>query len=128
MLEEKKLPVSARQEIVDNKEFGWKVKEEIDEKVGRKTEKYVLLTRDKNMMNYLTLVDLEKRYYAAKGNMKEFKPANETLTLILFICLIIPGILYLSKKKKEKKEILDNNEKMKKEMARVISEAEAYKR
>lgn len=128
MLEEKKLPVSARQEIVDNKEFGWKVKEEIDEKVGRKTEKYVLLTRDKNMMNYLTLVDLEKRYYTAKGNMKEFKPANETLTLILFICLIIPGILYLSKKKKEKKEILDNNEKMKKEMARVISEAEAYKR
>lgn len=128
MLEEKKISIYSRQEIVDNKVFGWKVKEEIEEKVGRKTEKFVVLTRDKNARNYLTMVDLEKRYYEAKNKIKEETPVNETVVLVLFICLIVPGVLYLMKKKKTNKEIRENNEKAKKDMARVIAEGEQYTR
>ena len=128
MLEEKKISIYSRQEIVDNKVFGWKVKEEIEEKVGRKTEKLVVLTRDKNARNYLTMVDLEKRYYEAKNKIKEETPVNETVALVLFICLIVPGVLYLMKKKKTNKEIRENNEKAKKDMARVITEGEQYTR
>lgn len=128
MLEEKKISIYSRQEIVDNKVFGWKVKEEIEEKVGRKTEKLVVLTRDKNARNYLTMVDLEKRYYEAKNKIKEETPVNETVVLVLFICLIVPGVLYLMKKKKTNKEIRENNEKAKKDMARVIAEGEQYTR
>jgi hypothetical protein len=128
MLEEKRLPLSARQEIIDNKVFGWKVQEEIEEGKGKHKEKYVLMTRDKNARNYLTLVNLEKEYYTAKGRIKEYKEPNEMVVMLLFVCLIIPGIVYLSKKKKEKNAIEEENAKAKKDMARIISEGEQYKR
>jgi hypothetical protein len=48
MFEEMKLPLSEKLEISDNKNFGWKVKEEIEEGGGKKKIKYVVLTRDKN--------------------------------------------------------------------------------
>ena len=60
MFEEKKLPLSEKLEISDNKNFGWKVKEEIEEGSGKKKIKYVVLTRDKNLRNYITLSNLEK--------------------------------------------------------------------
>lgn len=60
--------------------------------------------------------------------MKEYKPMNEGLALFLFLLLIIPGIIYVFKKRKEKKAIDANNQKMKHEMARVIQEGEQYRR
>ena len=53
---------------------------------------------------------------------------NEGLALLLFLLLIIPGVIYVSKKKKDKKLIDANNQKMKREMARIIQEGEQYKR
>ena len=89
---------------------------------------YVIMERDKNLRNYITLKNLEDAYYKAKNNIKEYKPMNEGLALFLFLLLIIPGIIYVSKKRKEKKFIDANNQKMKKEMARVIQEGEQYRR
>jgi p-aminobenzoyl-glutamate transporter AbgT len=86
------------------------------------------MERDKNLRNYITLKNLEDAYYKAKNNIKEYKPMNEGLALFLFLLLIIPGIIYVSKKKKEKKLIDANNQKMKREMARIIQEGEQYKR
>ena len=57
------------------------------------------MERDKNLRNYITLKNLEDDYYKAKNSIKEYKPMNEGLALLLFLLLIIPGVIYVSKKK-----------------------------
>ncbi len=128
MFEEKRLLKKDIIEINDNKLFGYKVVREETIKSGKMDVEYVIMERDKNLRNYITLKNLEDAYYKAKNNIKEYKPMNEGLALFLFLLLIIPGILYVSKKRKEKKFILKNNQKMKQEMAKIIQEGEQYRR
>ena len=128
MFEEKRLLKKDIIEINDNKLFGYKVVREETIKSGKTDVEYVIMERDKNLRNYITLKNLEDAYYKAKNNIKEYKPMNEGLALFLFLLLIIPGILYVSKKRKEKKFILKNNQKMKQEMAKIIQEGEQYRR
>ena len=128
MTEEKKLLKKNIIEINDNKLFGYKVVREEAIGSGKKRVEYVIMERDKNLRNYITLKNLEDDYYKAKNSIKEYKPMNEGLALLLFLLLIIPGVIYVSKKRKEKKLIDANNQKMKREMARIIQEGEHYKR
>jgi hypothetical protein len=128
MTEEKKLLKKDIIEINDNKLFGYKVAREETIGSGKKRVEYVIMERDKNLRNYITLKKLEDDYYKAKNSIKEYKPMNEGLALLLFLLLIIPGVIYVSKKRKEKKLIDANNQKMKREMARIIQEGEQYKR
>lgn len=128
MTEEKKLLKKDIIEINDNKLFGYRVAREETIGSGKKRVEYVIMERDKNLRNYITLKNLEDAYYKAKNNIKEYKPMNEGLALFLFLLLIIPGIIYVFKKRKEKKFIDANNQKMKQEMARVIQEGEQYRR
>ena len=128
MKEEKRLLKKDIIEINDNKLFGYKVVREETIKSGKMDVEYVIMERDKNLRNYITLKNLEDAYYKAKNNIKEYKPMKEGLALFLFLLLIIPGILYVSKKRKEKKFILKNNQKMKQEMAKIIQEGEQYRR
>jgi len=128
MTEEKKLLKKDIIEINDNKLFGYRVAREESIGSGKKRVEYVIMERDKNLRNYITLKNLEDAYYKAKNNIKEYKPMNEGLALFLFLLLIIPGIIYVFKKRKEKKAIDANNQKMKQEMARVIQEGEQYRR
>ena len=128
MTEEKKILKKDIIEINDNKLFGYRVAREETIGSGKKRVEYVIMERDKNLRNYITLKNLEDAYYKAKNNIKEYKPMNEGLALFLFLLLIIPGIIYVSKKRKEKKAIDANNQKMKHEMARVIQEGEQYRR
>ena len=128
MKEEKRLLKKDIIEINDNKLFGYKVVREETIKSGKMDVEYVIMERDKNLRNYITLKNLEDAYYKAKNNIKEYKPLKEGLALFLFLLLIIPGILYVSKKRKEKKFILKNNQKMKQEMAKIIQEGEQYRR
>jgi hypothetical protein len=128
MTEEKKLLKKDIIEINDNKLFGYKVVREESIGSGKKRVEYVIMERDKNLRNYITLKNLEDDYYKAKNSIKEYKPMNEGLALLLFLLLIIPGVIYVSKKRKEKKLIDANNQKMKREMARIIQEGEQYKR
>ena len=128
MKEEKRLLKKDIIEINDNKLFGYKVAREETIKSGKMDVEYVIMERDKNLRNYITLKNLEDAYYKAKNNIKEYKPLKEGLALFLFLLLIIPGILYVSKKRKEKKFILKNNQKMKQEMAKIIQEGEQYRR
>ena len=128
MFEEKRLLKKDIIEINDNKLFGYKVVREETIKSGKMDVEYVIMERDKNLRNYITLKNLEDAYYKAKNNIKEYKPMKEGLALFLFLLLIIPGILYVSKKRKEKKFILENNQKMKQEMAKIIQEGEQYRR
>lgn len=128
MKEEKRLLKKDIIEINDNKLFGYKVAREETIKSGKMDVEYVIMERDKNLRDYITLKNLEDAYYKAKNNIKEYKPMKEGLALFLFLLLIIPGILYVSKKRKEKKFILENNQKMKQEMAKIIQEGEQYRR
>lgn len=128
MKEEKRLLKKDIIEINDNKLFGYKVVREETIKSGKMDVEYVIMERDKNLIDYITLKNLEDAYYKAKNNIKEYKPMKEGLALFLFLLLIIPGILYVSKKRKEKKFILENNQKMKQEMAKIIQEGEQYRR
>ncbi len=128
MKEEKRLLKKDIIEINDNKLFGYKVAREETIKSGKMDVEYVIMERDKNLRDYITLKNLEDAYYKAKNNIKEYKPMKEGLALFLFLLLIIPGILYVSKKRKEKKFILKNNQKMKQEMAKIIQEGEQYRR
>lgn len=128
MKEEKRLLKKDIIEINDNKLFGYKVVREETIKSGKMDVEYVIMERDKNLRDYITLKNLEDAYYKAKNNIKEYKPMKEGLALFLFLLLIIPGILYVSKKRKEKKFILKNNQKMKQEMAKIIQEGEQYRR
>lgn len=128
MKEEKRLLKKDIIEINDNKLFGYKVVREETIKSGKMDVEYVIMERDKNLRDYITLKNLEDAYYKAKNNIKEYKPMKEGLALFLFLLLIIPGILYVSKKRKEKKFILENNQKLKQEMAKIIQEGEQYRR
>ena len=128
MKEEKRLLKKDIIEINDNKLFGYKVVGEETIKSGKMDVEYVIMERDKNLRNYITLKNLEDAYYKAKNNIIEYKPMKEGLARFLFLLLIIPGILYVSKKRKEKKFILENNQKMKQEMAKIIQEGEQYRR
>ena len=128
MKEEKRLLKKDIIDINDNKLFGYKVAREETIKSGKMDVEYVIMERDKNLRDYITLKNLEDAYYKAKNNIKEYKPMKEGLALFLFLLLIIPGILYVSKKRKEKKFILKNNQKMKQEMAKIIQEGEQYRR
>lgn len=128
MKEEKRLLKKDIIEINDNKLFGYKVVREETIKSGKMDVEYIIMERDKNLRDYITLKNLEDAYYKAKNNIKEYKPLKEGLALFLFLLLIIPGILYVSKKRKEKKFILENNQKMKQEMAKIIQDGEQYRR
>ena len=128
MKEEKRLLKKDIIEINDNKLFGYKVAREETVKSGKMDVEYVIMERDKNLRDYITLKNLEDAYYKAKNNIKEYKPMKEGLALFLFLLLIIPGILYVSKKRKEKKFILKKKKKMKQEMAKIIQEGEQYRR
>ena len=101
MTEEKKLLKKDIIEINDNKLFGYKVVREEAIGSGKKRVEYVIMERDKNLRNYITLKNLEDDYYKAKNSIKEYKPMNEGLALLLFLLLIIPGVIYVSKKRKE---------------------------
>ena len=74
MKEEKRLLKQDIIEINDNKLFGYKVAREETVKSGKMDVEYVIMERDKNLRDYITLKNLEDAYYKAKNNIKEYKP------------------------------------------------------
>ena len=60
-------------EINDNKLFGYKVVREESIGSGKKRVEYVIMERDKNLRNYITLKNLEDDYYKAMDEDNEFE-------------------------------------------------------
>lgn len=114
--------------LEDIKNFGWVLKESYSKRCGRTTSTYQVMTRDSSSTYYNNYRNLQNNYEEARNKLKEYVPMESDTVLILFLILIIPGIVYVIFKKKQKKSIEENNKRYREEMQNAISMAQEYKR
>lgn len=98
--------------------FGWQKVE----KVTRDGKDYQVITRDTDMPNYEQLKTLEEKYIVARNSVGVYEEPDSFLVFLLFLLFVFPGILYLVKKSKDKKEIALNNQRQKEIMIQLVSE------
>ena len=106
--------------------FGWTHTEDTQVHYGRGYHKAYVLARDKDMPNYATLSALEGKYFGLKRTKKIYTPMEGTTVALCFLFLIIPGILYVSLKLRQKSKINEHNYAVQKKMDAVVAEAKAY--
>ena len=125
MLESKSITVSPKEEkstIDFFANFGWSLKssQEINSKGSHferredgvysvaTTENYVkiVLERDTKMDNYNIIKELENKYFNVMSHEPQKKQIriSPILTVILLICYIAPGVIYLAYKSRQKKK------------------------
>lgn len=113
-------------EIEIYKHFGWKKSQTKRERHGRLFHDVYILSRDETMKNYDKLVGLEKRYLSNMSQLQTYKNDNVFfIALVLLLLFIIPGVIYLIYKNKQKNEININNTKIQKKLKEIIKEADA---
>ena len=121
MIETKKvLSYEPREYIEDLKSFGWQQTDEIEERSGRHTTRYIILARDKEMQNYNQIVELESKYKSLRSKLETYEPIDGIYALILFLILILPGIVYVVFKNKQKGRIQNNNNLVRSQMKEVV--------
>ncbi|MDE7158371.1 MAG: hypothetical protein K2N74_02250 [Clostridiales bacterium] len=103
--------------------FGWKHTEDTQVHRGRGYRTAHVLARDKDMPNYDALKKLEGEYFNLKSNKKTYYPMEWDNILLAFAFLIIPGIIYVTVKLKQKKRIRQHNDEIEKQMNAVVLKA-----
>ena len=98
--------------------FGWQKVE----KATRDGKDYQVITRDTDMSNYEQLKDLEEKYNVARNSVDVYEEPDALIVFFLFLLFVFPGVLYLVKKSKDKKEIALNNQRQKEIMKQCVSE------
>ena len=96
--------------VADLTAFGWQKTQTVEERHGRTHSNYQILARDTEMSNYEQYKELEKQYESAKNSMKHYEKASASLAFLLLLCLLIPGILYITFKTIQKSKISDHND------------------
>ena len=111
--------------IRDLSAFGWKIQSDnhVNGDYYRTSGFVFLLVRDTNMPNYNRINELEKEYENARSQLKHYNELNIHLAVFLFFIFIIPGIVYVVLKNKEKKAKYDYNEPFQNKMRKAIIEA-----
>lgn len=98
--------------------FGWQKVE----KVTHDGKDFQVITRDTDMSNYEQLKALEEKYNAARYSVDVYEEPNAFIVFLLFLLFVFPGVLYLVKKSKDKKEIALNNQRQEEIMKQCVSE------
>ncbi|MDE6201291.1 MAG: hypothetical protein K2M47_05385 [Clostridiales bacterium] len=105
--------------------FGWQQTASRKVRSGRSRHRTIYtLARDKDMPNYAALNRMEGEYLDLKRNKKTYNPMEASNVLIAFAFLIIPGIIYVTVKLKQKKRINEHNADVQKQMDAVIAKAQ----
>ena len=104
--------------------FGWKHTEDSRERSGKSHYTAHILARDKDMENYRLIETLEKKYFYLKSQIKTYSPISDNweMAVILFLLLVIPFVVYYIYKGKQKREINENNNRLRIEMHKVLEE------
>lgn len=103
--------------------FGWQHTGTERVHSGRTQRTEYILARDKNMPNYATLVRLEGEYFNLKRTKKVYNPMEGSHVLIAFAFFIVPGIIYVTFKLKQKKRINEHNAAVQKQMDAIVAKA-----
>ena len=95
--------------IADLQCFGWEKKEEITKRSGRIHVNYQVMIRDTDMPNYKEYKKCELEYENAKNQLKTYKKIEVSTALVLLLLFIIPGVIYIYIKSKQKENIEKTN-------------------
>ncbi len=124
MLETKKvLEYGNKDYINDLQAFGWQATEVISESSGRSHYYYQILARDTNMINYQTLTLLENQYEKIKEQMEFYEEMEIEIVGLLLLLFIIPGVMYITYKLKQKNRINEDNARRKEQMNALVKKA-----
>lgn len=102
--------------------FGWKKTEETRVRSGRTYHTRYVLARDKDMENYRLISALESKYFHLRSQKKTYTPMEPRNVALAFLIFLIPGIIYVTVKSKQKKKIQAYNREIQKEMDAVLAE------
>ncbi|MDE5562797.1 MAG: hypothetical protein K2J01_04550 [Clostridiales bacterium] len=103
--------------------FGWVHTEDTEVHEGRGYKPAYVMARDKNMPNYAAITALEKHYFNLKHTKKTYTPMEASNVLLAFVAFIIPGVLYVTFKSKQKKRIKEHNAAAQKQMDEIVAKA-----
>lgn len=103
-------------------DFGWKHTEDTSVRSGRTSHIKHILARDKDMPNYRLITALEAKYFDLKKQKWTYYPMEPGITLLLFLLLIFPGIIYFGVKSNQKSKVEAHNAKLQKQMNEVLEE------
>ena len=95
--------------IADLQCFGWEKKEEITKRSGRIHVNYQVMIRDTDRPNYKEYKKCELEYENAKNQLKTYKKIEVSTALVLLLLFIIPGVIYIYIKSKQKENIEKTN-------------------
>ena len=79
------------------------------------------------MSHYNEYRRLEEDYETARGNIKYYSPAEASTVFLLLLILIIPGVLYIAFKSRQKANIEAHNNQCKQQMQKVVIAARNIK-
>ena len=104
--------------------FGWQYTQD----VRRGRSSYNLLARDMDMPNYPLIKALDDKYFALKAQKKVYtpiyeEPINFLVMFLLLISFVIPLVIYLLFKGRQKARIQDHNAELEREMENILKEA-----
>ena len=109
-----------RRDYSDYLKFGWNKSEEKRVRYGPHHHTEYVLTRDIDIKNYPQIVDLERKYFSLKSQIKTYQPMDPLWGVVSFLCLIIPFIIYAVVKSNQKKEISANNDNLRRQMDAIL--------
>ena len=95
MIETKEVYSSLKEVIEIDKIFGWTEGEVKVRENGKDKHHYTIMSRDTEMPHYEELKQLEIEYGDAKNNIRQKKNIEFGVAFFLFLCLIIPGVIYV---------------------------------
>lgn len=111
------------------KNFGWELTETKNERVRRgrihkNITKYVL-ARNKDIKNYSTIKQLESKYFKLYDQKQVYKPMESGVVFLLFVCFIVPGIIYVCYKENQHNKIYQYNRKLEEQMRTIVKQAQS---
>ena len=109
----------------EKRNFGWKQDGSRTVRRGRSGHRTIYtLKRDCDRLNYAEIVRLEGEYFDLKRTQKTYNPMEASHVLIAFAFFIVPGIIYVTFKLKQKKRIKEHNAAAQKQMDAIAAKAQ----
>lgn len=99
--------------------FGWV-------QVGVKTfgfSEYAVLERDTKMPNYRRIAALDEEYFNIRGMKRYHTRMSFSTLLLLTICFVVPGVIYLGYRIYRRRKVNKYNEAIQQRMDEIAEEA-----
>ena len=106
----------------DYLKFGWEHTEDASRRHGPHHSTVHVLARDKDTPNYRLIAALEAKYFSLKAQLKSYTPMDVGWSIVLFLLLIFPFVIYAAYKSSQKKKIDENNAKIHSQMNKILNE------